>query len=67
VWLISLAGGSSEPIQGSWAYLGPRGITPGAVAQFLGALHREFPRAESVKSFVSTATSKDILSLLCGE
>ena len=30
-------------------------------------LHREFPRAESGKSFVSTATSKDILSLLYGE
>ena len=31
------AGGSSEPSQGSWAYLGPRGITPWVVAQFLGA------------------------------
>ena len=34
---ISLAGGSSEPSKGSWAYLEPRGIIPGAVAQFLGA------------------------------
>jgi hypothetical protein len=30
-------------------------------------LHKEFPRAESGENFVSTATSKDILSLLCGE
>ena len=36
-WPISLAGGSSEPSQGSWAYLGPLGITPRAVAQFQGA------------------------------
>ena len=28
------AGGSSEPFQGSWAHLGPLGITPGAIAQF---------------------------------
>ena len=70
-----MAGGSSEPFQGSWAYLGPHGITPGVVAQFLGAwetrkkegvfftdfvfyqlLHSKFLRAESGKSFVSTAS-----------
>ena len=32
-----MAWGRSEPFQGSWAYLGPRGVTPGAIAQFLGA------------------------------
>ena len=37
MWPISLTGGIYEPSQGSWAYLGPRGITPGSVAQFLGA------------------------------
>jgi hypothetical protein len=37
VWFISLAEGSSEPFQGSWAYLGPRGIILGAIDQFLGA------------------------------
>jgi hypothetical protein len=37
VWHILLAGGSSEPFQGFWAYLRPRGITLGAVAQFLVA------------------------------
>ena len=33
-WPISLTGGSSEPFQGSWSYLGPLWITPGAVAHF---------------------------------
>ena len=36
-WLISLAGGSSEPFQDSWAYLEGSEITPMAVAQFLRA------------------------------
>ena len=77
-WPISLAGVSSEPFQGFWAYLGPHGITPGAVAQFLGQeknrgfsdfvlfslVHREFPRAESGKSFDSALTYQDILLLL---
>jgi hypothetical protein len=34
---ILLAWGRSEPFQGSWAYLGPCGVTSGAIAQFLGA------------------------------
>jgi hypothetical protein len=33
----SLAWGRSEPFQGSWAYLGAHRVTPGAIAQFLGA------------------------------
>ena len=30
-------------------------------------VHREFPKAESGKSFVPSSTSKDILFLLCGD
>ena len=35
-----------------WAYLGPRGLTPGAIAQFLQAF---------------CTNLKDILTLICGE
>ena len=30
-------------------------------------VHREFPKADSGKSFVPSSTSKDILFLLCGD
>ena len=33
----SLAWGRSEPFQGSLAYLGPHGVTPRVIANFLGA------------------------------
>ena len=73
---ISLAWGRSEPFQGSWAYLGPCGVTPGTgqvkkrgFSDFgmNAVLHREISKEESGKSFDSTSTSKIYMLLLYGE
>jgi hypothetical protein len=78
-WPILLAGGRFLGILGSlWDH--PRGCSsvsrgahgrPGKKRWFSDfglypLVHREFPKAESGKSFVSSPTSKDILFLLCG-
>ena len=50
--LFQLAWGRYEPFQGFWAYLGPCGVTPRAIAQFLQAF---------------CTNLKGIMTLLCGK
>ena len=52
---FTAAWGRSEPFQGSWAYLGPHGVTPRAIAHFLGAW--EAREKEGVFLFCSESTT----------